>query len=716
MAKFVTEVKDGLELHHIRMLSAKAFKSRQEKKFRDLTIVVDTKSCRVEFTGMPEDVMSAKRAMLDILNNMTEMSMKMSGSLISIINSAVMKKKLVGQFRTKHICAVFDKRVERDSLTVYALNDKDLGVAIETVKIETAEAVVPCDVTDLSDIRKWRELVNRLESKHSGLLAIKECSEGIFVSGAAEPFEQAVKEVKRFLDINYETRSLSGANRVAQQDVQSIYGRFKNWESCAQKRTTMSQFVTAVKDGLELHHIRMLNAKAFKSRQEKKFRDLTIVVDTKSCRVEFTGMPEDVMSAKTAMFDILNNMVDMSLKMSVSLISIINGAVMKKKLVGQFRKKHICAVFDKRAERDSLRVYALNDKDLGVAIETVKVETAEAVVPGDVTDLSDIRKWRKLVNRLESEHSGLLSIKECSEGIFVSGAAEPFERAVKEVKRFLDINSETRSLSSANRVSQPGVQSIYCRLKYWESRAQKCTRMSQFVTEVKDDLELHHIRMLNAKAFKSEQEKKFRDLTIVVDTKSCRVEFTGMPEDVMSAKTEMLDILNSMTEMSMKMSGSLISIINGAVMKKKLVGQFRKKHICAVFDKRAERDSLTVYALNDKDLGVAIESVKVETAEAVVPGDVTDLSDISKWRELVNRLESEHSGLLSIRGCSEGVVVSGATEPFEQAVEEVKRLLKDSTTVHDTSVGAGSKYSFSGRNIPFKIFCQDHIELSYYTI
>ena len=225
---------------------------------------------------------------------------------------------------------------------------------------------------------------------------------------------------------------------------------------------------------------------------------------------------------------------------------------------------------------------------------------------------------------------------------------------------------------------QKEVHKISDRLKHDHSRIQEeITRISKFVTEVKAGLELHHIRMLCAKAFKSEQEGKFRDMKVVLDAKSLKVELRGMPEDVMSAKTAMLDIFNNITEKSVPMSGPLIGIANGLVMRKQLVEQFRKKHICAVFDRKMESKILTVYALNDKDLEVAVKTIEIYTEEQTLPGDVTNMADIEKWRKLVNRLESEHDGLLAIRECSEGVVVCGAWQSVDQAVEEVKQFLEE---------------------------------------
>ena len=204
-ATIVTEVKSGLELHCLRMLSAKAFRSEQENKFQDMKVVIDMKSHKVKFTGIPSDVESAKIAMYDILNDMREKPITMSGLLIGLINDTAMTKYIVKQFKTKRICAVFDNSVESKTLKVYALNDQDLSVAVKTITIEAVESTFPADVANMSAREKWRELVTKLQSEHIGLLAIKENEDSITVAGAMTPYEEALKEVLDFLADNAKT-------------------------------------------------------------------------------------------------------------------------------------------------------------------------------------------------------------------------------------------------------------------------------------------------------------------------------------------------------------------------------------------------------------------------------------------------------------------------------------------------------------------------------
>ena len=199
-------------------------------------------------------------------------------------------------------------------------------------------------------------------------------------------------------------------------------------------------------------------------------------------------------------------------------------------------------------------------------------------------------------------------------------------------------------------------------------------------TETKYKLELHCLRMLNSHAFRSEQEHKFPGMTVVIDIKQQEVKFSGMPDNVASAELAMYDILNAMTGKSIPMSGSLIRFINSTAMKKYLVEQFNTKDICAVFDYNMESKKLMVYALNDKDLNIAIETINVETDEQRLTADLTDMSASEKFVKLQTKLRSEQNGLISVTEDDACVIVSGATTKFDVALREVKSFLEDNTT------------------------------------
>ena len=214
----VTEVVPGFELHQLRMLSAKAFKSEQETKYPHLKVGIDTKSLQVEFTGPSSEVGPAKLAMFDIINNITSKLVPMSGSLISIVNGQPMKKRLVDQFKTKRICAVFDNNMESGTLTVYALNERDVGVAVETIKNETYELPVTADLAGKPAREKWEELVSKLESDHAGLLYIKEHADFVMLSGAYECVKDAQRKMQSFVAVTKDTDSFEW---IHEKDVHS---------------------------------------------------------------------------------------------------------------------------------------------------------------------------------------------------------------------------------------------------------------------------------------------------------------------------------------------------------------------------------------------------------------------------------------------------------------------------------------------------------------
>ena len=225
------------------------------------------------------------------------------------------------------------------------------------------------------------------------------------------------------------------------------------------------------------------------------------------------------------------------------------------------------------------------------------------------------------------------------------------------------------------------VEDVCSRLKHDRTLVQEeMTRAAKVITEVKSDLGLHCLRMLNAKAFRSEQENKFQDMKVVIDMKSHEVKFTGMPSDVASAKIAMYDILNNITHKPIDMPGSLINLINGIHMKKYFVEQFKARHICAVFVTDVESKKLMVYSLSDKDLKIAVETITVEIGERKVAADLANITAKDKWRELVKKLESEHTGLLAINACDDCVVLSGVNEPLGKAHKEVQHFLDENIT------------------------------------
>ena len=239
----------------------------------------------------------------------------------------------------------------------------------------------------------------------------------------------------------------------------------------------------------------------------------------------------------------------------------------------------------------------------------------------------------------------------------------------------VDVNDDACSVCFAGQIKE--VDDISAKLKDDHSKVQdEMTKAATIVTETKSGFKLHQLRMLNAKAFKSQQQKKYTDLTVVIDMKSLDVKFTGMPGDITLAMVEMYEILNNMTEKFLEKSASLISILHGKDMMKHMVGEFKNRHICAVYNGAGE-NKLGVYALSEEHLNTAIEVINATAGETSVKADVSKLSAPEKWTELINAQQSKHDGLLTVTECGNTVVVAGAKSRMEVALEEIQSFLKD---------------------------------------
>ena len=239
----------------------------------------------------------------------------------------------------------------------------------------------------------------------------------------------------------------------------------------------------------------------------------------------------------------------------------------------------------------------------------------------------------------------------------------------------VDINDDACSVCFTGQIKE--VDDISTKLKDDHSKVQdEMTKAATIVTETKSGFTLHQLRMLSVMAFKSQQQKKYTDLTVVIDMKSLEVKFTGMPGDITLAKLEMYEILNNVIETFIKMSASLISLFHGKDMMKHVVDQFKSRNICAVCND-AGRNKLGVYALGDEQLNAAIEVIKATTCETSVEADVDKISSPEKLTELTDAQQSQHDGLLTIAVSGNTVVLAGAKSRVEEALEEIQNFLKD---------------------------------------
>ena len=223
-------------------------------------------------------------------------------------------------------------------------------------------------------------------------------------------------------------------------DVENLSSKLKYDHAKVQEELKRAAtIVSETKTGFSLHQLRMLNAKAFKSQQPEKFTNLTVEIDMKSHEVRFTGIPGDITMAMSGMYEILNNMVEKSLEMPASLISLLNGKPMMKHVVGQFIKEHICAVYADMGE-GRLGVYALSEEHLDTAIEILKATTCEKSLDADVNKMSAPQKWIELLDAQQSEHDGFLAITKSGNTVVLVGEKSHVEDSLREIKTFLEAN------------------------------------------------------------------------------------------------------------------------------------------------------------------------------------------------------------------------------------------------------------------------------------
>ena len=238
----------------------------------------------------------------------------------------------------------------------------------------------------------------------------------------------------------------------------------------------------------------------------------------------------------------------------------------------------------------------------------------------------------------------------------------------------VDINDDACSVCITGQRKE--IDNISTKLKDDHSKVQEeMIKAATIVTETKSGFKLHQLRMLNAKAFTSQQQK-YTQPTVVIDMKSLEVKFTGMPGDITLVKLDMFEILNNMTEKFIEMSASLICLLHGKDMRKHVVDQFKSRNICAVYSD-AGRNKLGVYALSDEHLNTAIDVITATTCETSVDADVDKMSSPEKWKELLVAQQSQHDGLLTITVSGNTVDLAGAKSRVEVALEEIKKIMKD---------------------------------------
>ena len=227
-------------------------------------------------------------------------------------------------------------------------------------------------------------------------------------------------------------------------------------------------------------------------------------------------------------------------------------------------------------------------------------------------------------------------------------------------------------------IAGPSTVVKHMSLRFKEEHAkmnEKMARAATFVTKMHSGLNRHQLRMLIEWGFVLQQQNKFVDLTMAIDLKSAVVRFTGTPADVALAKLAMDKVLSSVTEESVEMSASQISLLRGESMMTHIMERFKYLNIRAVYSCLGE-NILNVYALCYEHLITAIELIRLATSEASIDVDANEMFAPQKWTELMLTLQSEHDGLLVISRSQNAVVVKGEFSRVRAALAAMQYFIK----------------------------------------
>ena len=200
-ATIVTEMHSGLKWYQLSILIEMGFVPQQQNKFADLTMAIDLTSLVVRFTGKPADIALAKLAMDEVLSSVTEKSVEMSVSLISLLRGENMMKHMMELFKNRNIHAVYSC-LGKNKLSVYALRDEYLETAIEVIKAAIRKTSIAVDANKMLAPQKWTELMLTLQSEHDGLLAISMSENAVVVTGETTRVGVALREIETFIEEN----------------------------------------------------------------------------------------------------------------------------------------------------------------------------------------------------------------------------------------------------------------------------------------------------------------------------------------------------------------------------------------------------------------------------------------------------------------------------------------------------------------------------------
>ena len=162
-----------------------------------------------------------------------------------------------------------------------------------------------------------------------------------------------------------------------------------------------------------------------------------------------------------------------------------------------------------------------------------------------------------------------------------------------------------------------------------------------------------------------------------------KIFLTGLPQDIMQAKLQIFEFVQSPLMVFIKMSSGLKDLLQRQQVQDVLKSEMQKKHIIVVWE--PAEDGIKLYALSKDKLRrgeVMIKECLLEKEITVQPRSFSVLNG-EEWNAFVNSINNHPLGLACIHVHSAGdenlVILYATNEFFEETVEKIETFLEQHT-------------------------------------
>ena len=162
-----------------------------------------------------------------------------------------------------------------------------------------------------------------------------------------------------------------------------------------------------------------------------------------------------------------------------------------------------------------------------------------------------------------------------------------------------------------------------------------------------------------------------------------KIFLTGLPEDIMRAKLQIFEFVQSPLMVFIKMSSGLKDLLQRRQVQDVLKSEMQKKHIIVVWE--LAEDGIKLYALSKDELRKGKAMMKECLLEKKITVQPRSLSVLSgeEWNVFVDSINNNPLGLAHIRVHSAGdenlVILYATNKYFNEIVEKIENFLEQHT-------------------------------------